>query len=1031
MRRRFLRYSLVFASILPLMIGLAACDQAPVSEAPAPLPEEPEAEAAPEASTQMDLVDNAAVEEEALPEVAPPADLEALVVFIMGEALVQSDSGWEPLDVGSSLSVDDVIQVAADSYCEIELGRVATIRLDGDSEIALRDLVLTEDRSQVRVALNRGAILSRVEQLARGSKYSIQTDTAVAGVRGTEFRTAVEDDGAARVSVREGRVAVRPKLPAVDDFVAGNAAQEEAAERVRESLDDAAVPVEAGQELALAQAEQGRALERLAGQTERMQEAIEGADDAALEDVNREVQNAAPSLQESLPRPAELGREQEEALNKIDEFHPVSFYRAPEEGESAAPRYVPLTVRTEPADARIVVDEVRTGVGRASGVYRQGQTIRIQVEREGYQTVSFPITLRDVTGRTLNVTLQPVPEGTLRIETEPDDAEIVINSEIVGTGTVERSYPIGTELRVTALHPDYTAEEQTVTVNSDGSRSVTVSMTERPAESATGESDSRDAEETVETAPLSVVPEPSGARVVLNGEAAGPGTARGEFEVGSQVSIRVEADGYLSQSRRVLIREGDNRHEIRLEEEILTRPVRIRARPETAEILLNGRVVGTGSYEGEHELGEELRLTVQADEYLPSSRSLEVRESMPETVQVELEERAVERSVRFVTEPVDATVRVQGQSPAGAGGSYTLTAGRDYDVLVERPGFASARRTIAVTEGSPSEYRFELEPRPLVWDREAAPAGIVRALVSNGGPLYWASAEGTVGAISREGDALWTRSTANGANENSMPVPSGDLLFFSGGEEFLILSAGSGEVRSREDLSGGRSHVFGRVVTTLPEGYVFPTNDTLELVLSGEARSVPLTNGSTMSASYRDGMLYLADNQGVFLEVSVEGGEILREISTDAVQPVAHAPALLNDTAYFAGRRGTLVALDLANGSVRWSRSLGEGVFQQPLLSETGVYVFAGEEIYGLSHGGEELFAPLPDAAGAPAISGNELVYPATDGTLRFVNAETGAEQARHELPSVSRARPIYADPLIFVATGAGEIVALHRAGIR
>jgi outer membrane protein assembly factor BamB len=850
----------------------------------------------------------------------------------------------------------------------------------------------------------------------------------VAGVRGTEFRTSVDDTGVATVSVREGAVDVRPAVPEVDDFEVVDDVQRRVASRLRAAFDSAAVRVSADQELSVTEEEAQRAADVLLPDRMKVVETLRTANEDEAGQIAETAETTAPEAAQALPETTELSEEERQALTRIAELHPVSLIR----DAAAAPEaeYVSLEIVASPESAAIFLNGQRAGQGRVSALYERGRKVAVRVAAENYQTLSFPITLRDTQGRSLSVQLQRVPEASLRIQTEPVDADIVIAGEVVGAGSVERSYPVGTALEITAVHPNYTAETQTVELDSPGERELTVSMTER------AEDVSEEATEAA-TAVVTVLPRPRDATVTMNGREvdASAGAAEGErtreFEVGSQVAVQVEAPGYIATTKRVLVQDSGNRHTIELERRVVTREVFVNTVPSSAEIFLNGRSVGVGSYSGEHEVGDRLRFSAQAEGYLPNSLMVTVSQDLPARFRIELEQRAVEREISIRTTPADAVVRLEGGTPRRGGGTYRLSAGSEYQLVAERPGFAPLTTTLSVSEESPAEYVFELDPQPLLWEQRVSSAPIVRCLVHEDGTLYWAGADGRVGAVNTQGSVQWRSDTRNAPNENAMPVAAGDRVYFSGATEFVVLRSDTGAVVERSELPGNRAHVFGRSITPIPGGYAYPSNASLDLVIDGDAAgSVSISEGSTMSAAYRDGVLYIADNRGTFLVIDVDSAAITEEIPTEAVQPVAHAPVLWKDHAYFSGRRGTLVAVNIDTGSVDWTYDLGNGVFSCPVATEAGVFVFADDRVIGLSHDGAELFPPQGGAAGSPAVQDGELAYPTVDGVLRILDVATGAELASYTLPSPSQARPAYLGDRIYVATADGRVIALHRAGM-
>jgi outer membrane protein assembly factor BamB len=242
------------------------------------------------------------------------------------------------------------------------------------------------------------------------------------------------------------------------------------------------------------------------------------------------------------------------------------------------------------------------------------------------------------------------------------------------------------------------------------------------------------------------------------------------------------------------------------------------------------------------------------------------------------------------------------------------------------------------------------------------------------------------------------------------------------------LDPANGEVLSREPLLGERAHVFGRTVTPTPDGYVFPNNAGLEI---GDGEPAEIPGGATMSAAYADGRLFIANNEGVVFVLDAADGEVLAEVETDAVQPVAHAPALWTDTLYFAGRRGVFVAVDIPSATVAWNYDLPGGVFARPLVSEQGVYVFAGGVVTALTHSGEQLFVTPSGVSAAPAVSGGEIAYVTDAPELVVADAESGARIAGYSLPAESATRPVFADGEITVGLSNGEILRLLRESLQ
>ncbi len=127
-------------------------------------------------------------------------------VKIVREGLILTSDG---VGLGGALVVSDVIQTGVDAFAEIALTgadvATATLRIDENSAYYLE----IHDRTSgtdTRIRLLHGSVRVAVEGLPRGRRLSVQTPTAVLGVRGTEFDVLLSPDEATLLGVREGTV---------------------------------------------------------------------------------------------------------------------------------------------------------------------------------------------------------------------------------------------------------------------------------------------------------------------------------------------------------------------------------------------------------------------------------------------------------------------------------------------------------------------------------------------------------------------------------------------------------------------------------------------------------------------------------------------------------------------------------------------------------------------------------------------------------------------------------------------------------
>jgi hypothetical protein len=123
------------------------------------------------------------------------------------EAEIQKVGGdWVVANIGDVLEAGDAARTGAESWLEFRFSDNTLLRLQADSEIALKTIDTYDDGSRRTVVeLRKGKVWAVVEE---GSPFEIETPGLVAGVRGTKFRVdAPEGDEPPLLKTFEGDVA--------------------------------------------------------------------------------------------------------------------------------------------------------------------------------------------------------------------------------------------------------------------------------------------------------------------------------------------------------------------------------------------------------------------------------------------------------------------------------------------------------------------------------------------------------------------------------------------------------------------------------------------------------------------------------------------------------------------------------------------------------------------------------------------------------------------------------------------------------
>jgi hypothetical protein len=142
----------------------------------------------------------------ATPALAAPA---ALVTYISGTASRVRDGQSEALHTHSELQEGDKIVTAKGGRLELTLADKSVLRLDGGSEVTLKTASFEGDDKKLTAKITFGKIWAKVNSVLGGqSHFDVETQNAVAGVRGTTFRVDAKHDSSALVRVYAGAVAV-------------------------------------------------------------------------------------------------------------------------------------------------------------------------------------------------------------------------------------------------------------------------------------------------------------------------------------------------------------------------------------------------------------------------------------------------------------------------------------------------------------------------------------------------------------------------------------------------------------------------------------------------------------------------------------------------------------------------------------------------------------------------------------------------------------------------------------------------------
>lgn len=152
----------------------------------------------------------------------------AQVSFLQGSALrTPSGTGMqEPLKKGSWVTVGDLIETGDATRLEVKLKDRSAVRLGANAKLKLNEAHFggaekaTERKFSAKLFFGN-LWVKAVAAVGGDNKFDVETDNAVAGVRGTAFRVDARSDKSVLVKVFAGAVAVAKNVPMYQEHEPG------------------------------------------------------------------------------------------------------------------------------------------------------------------------------------------------------------------------------------------------------------------------------------------------------------------------------------------------------------------------------------------------------------------------------------------------------------------------------------------------------------------------------------------------------------------------------------------------------------------------------------------------------------------------------------------------------------------------------------------------------------------------------------------------------------------------------------------
>ena len=129
------------------------------------------------------------------------------MVIESGDVQVNHDGGaWIVAENGMLLYQSDVVKTGDNTSASVILFESSIIRLDSNTEITLKEIMVIADKTSVTIQQDAGRTWNTVLKVRGIDDYEVQTPTTVASVRGTSFDVFIQSGNSTDVGVGRGVV---------------------------------------------------------------------------------------------------------------------------------------------------------------------------------------------------------------------------------------------------------------------------------------------------------------------------------------------------------------------------------------------------------------------------------------------------------------------------------------------------------------------------------------------------------------------------------------------------------------------------------------------------------------------------------------------------------------------------------------------------------------------------------------------------------------------------------------------------------
>ena len=313
---------------------------------------------------------------------------------------------------------------------------------------------------------------------------------------------------------------------------------------------------------------------------------------------------------------------------------------------------------------------------------------------------------------------------------------------------------------------------------------------------------------------------------------------------------------------------------------------------------------------------------------------------------------------------------------------------------------------------------------------------LISLTVKADGTFFAADSKSNVTACSPDGKTIWTAATENGTNVINPTVFRGSEVAFAGDKNLAVFDSTGGKKLWSVALDKTNTGLYGRR-PAIASNRLYLAGDegiaVFNLKNGSIISTIELSDGTDMSPSIVDGKIIVVSKTGTWSVINPDSGTVESTLSTGAVQPVASSIVVKNGIGFFADRKGTIFAINIANNDIVWQSKLDETknieVFADPVVTASGVYVYAKNVLYGLSpNTGIKLFEPIANVTSQVCVVDKNLWCGAAGNVVMIVSPKDGLIVKKIPVAASVSGSPVLALSRVLVPLSNGQAYSIDVA---